>query len=226
MTLAKALEMTRNTNKSYVFVNKDNQVILANSLPTEPKLIFTDGTAPGDISYGKISKKQDTKNIVNVLDLKESSLDPEDYKSRELSSDDGPPKDFKYVQTRTRTANYSREESIQAYGKFSKAFDVIRGDGELKKLYRGNVGDSFEGWADSFLSEHLEPALQIHEFTVPLKNSDQIRMISDLEILDMVAVIYKGESYNIRIKEIEHTVVPGKWFVVLKFSPTNEMTMW
>lgn len=225
-SLAAGIEMTRNTNKSYVIVTRSNSLKMFSEISETPVLTFTDGTDVGDISYGKLVKKQDTNAIVNKLDLNENALDAKDYKERSFGQESGPPSDFRYVATKKRTATFHNEESAKLYGEFARSFDVIRGDGDLKKLYRSDLGESFQEWADSFLATHGTPQLQIHEFTIPMKNSNDIRMISQLELLDLVTVIYKGETYNLRIREIEHTVRPGKWFVVLKFTPQNEMTTW
>lgn len=225
-SLAAGLEMTRNTNKGYVLVSKDNKLKYFSELPTTSVLTFTDGTGTGDISYGKLVKKSDTSAVVNKLELNENTLDDDDYKNRSFKQENGPPSDFRYVATKKRTATFNNEDSIRLYGEFSRSFDVIRGDGDLKKLYRGDIGEGFDEWASSFLADRGVPQIQIHEFTVPIKSSDDIRKVCQLELLDMVSIIYKGETYNLRIREIEHTVRPGKWFVVFKFTPQNEMTMW
>lgn len=224
--LAKSLHMTRNTNKGYVFVNRYNQLEYLSEPKTTTPFVFTDGTASGDISYGQISKKRKSKQIVNQVELNENTLDAEDFIDTSIGGEDGPPADIRYPSERKRTATFRNEESVQEFGEISKQFDVVRGDGDLRRLYRNDLGEGFKQWADVLLDQNASPSLEIEDISVPVKGSDDIRKLSGLDLLDPVQVIYKGTTYTTKIREIEHTIIPGKWFVEYKFSTNGDKTMW
>lgn len=224
--MARSIHMIRNTLRGYTFVNRYNQLELLKESKTNAPFVFTDGSLAGDISYGRISKKKDTNAIVNQLELNENTLDADDYRSQRIGGEDGPPGDIRYPSEKKRTATFTNETSVQEYGEITRSFEVVRGSGDLNKLYRNDLGEGFTEWATVLLDQNGIPLLQIEDITVPIKSSDDIRKVSQLELLDNVTIIYKGVSYSAKIREIEHTIIPGKWFVEFKFVSSGDQTLW
>ena len=89
-----------------------------------------------------------------------------------------------------------------------------------------NYGPAFKDWAEEIFNEYSEANIRISEVSIPIKNSAEIKMVSDLEILDKVAVRYKGQEVVLRIREIKHDIVPGRWRVTLSFAPSADQTYW
>lgn len=226
MSLADSLSTTRNTYKAYWYVDRYNRVIIKNSLSSTSVITLTDGTLEGDISYGNIAKGSDTDSVINKITVNESLLDRKDYIEKQLPGGDTPPLEIDYILSKTQTATFSNVDSINSYGEFEKSFDVVRGTGDPLELFYGKLGTSFSEWAQDILDERSEPTMNVSDMTVPIKSSDQIRKISSLEILDRVTIAYKSESQFTRIREIEHTIMPGKWFVEIRFNSKGDMTYW
>ena len=221
-----ALSATRNTYKAFYFVDRFNRLNIKTTLPTTPVLVLTDGTGAGDISYGDLEKGSDTDTVINKVSVQENLLDRKDFMDKVLSGGEEPPLDMAYTVSKTQTAVFKNLTSINSYGEFEKSFPVVRGTGDMIDLRLGQLGASFQDWAEDILDERAEPTLNISKLTIPIKNSDHIRMVSQLEVLDMIEVIYQEESHFLRIKEIEHTITPGKWYVELSFVAKGDMTHW
>ncbi len=226
MTLADSLSTTRNTYKAFWFVDKYNRINIKTSLSATSVITLTDGTVAGDISYGNIAKGSDTDSVINKVTVNESLLDRKDYVEKKLPGGDTPPLEIDYILSKSQTASFTNPDSINSYGEFEKAFDVVRGNGDPLDLFQGKLGTSFSEWAQDILDERSEPTMNVSDLTIPIKSSDQIRLVSNLELLDRLTIAYKEESQYTRIREIEHTIMPGKWFVELRFNSKGDMTYW
>lgn len=221
-----SLSATRNTGKTYYIVDRFNRLQILTSLSSSTVITLTDGTLTGDISYGDLNMGSDTDTVINKVTVSENSLDRKDLVDKTLSGGDEPPLDINYVATKNQSAVFRNLESINDYGEFEKTFQVVRGNGDLLDLRAGKLGGSFEDWADAILDAKSEPTLNVSDLIIPIKSSDDIRLISQLEILDKIAIVYKGETYTIRIRDIDHTITPGKWTVKLSFVSKADMTYW
>ncbi len=226
MSLADGIYTTRNTIKGFWWVNRYNEVVIKSTLPTTSIITLSDGTVTGDLDYGTFKRGSDTDSVINKISVQEFLLDRKDIVEKKLSGGDTPPLDSDYTLSKTQTAVFMNNTSINSYGEFEKSFDVVRGDGDLLNLFNGVIGTSFSSWAQAILDQRSEPTLNVSSVSIPIKSSDDIRLISALEILDRITVAFKGESQFTRIREIEHTIVPGKWFTELRFNSKSEMTYW
>lgn len=226
MSLADGIYTTRNTHKAFWWVDRYNRVIIKNTLPTTSVITLSDGTVTGDLDYGTFKRGSDTDSVINKISVQEFLLDRQDIVEKTLPSGDVPPLENSYTSSKTQTAVFMNNDSINSYGEFEKSFDVVRGDGDLLNLYNGVIGTSFSTWAQDILDQRSEPTLNVSDVSVPIKSSDDIRLISSLEILDRITVAYKGETQFTRIREIEHTIVPGRWYTELRFNSKSEMTYW
>lgn len=225
MTFTDALIMSRNSEKSFVYVNKANELIMKSYLPETVITTFTDGLAPGDLSMGDVKQNIDTDLIVNVIEIEENLLDKKDFIEREASNAT-PPNRFDKVSGKTRTVTYRDDHSISLYGTHSKKFQVVRGSGDFEDLKTGNFGNNFELWASQLAQDWAYPTRDITAFNVPVKNSSEIEIMSRLDLLDLVRIRYKGEEFQHRIRRMTHEIWPGKWKVLLEFSPTSDQTYW
>lgn len=225
ISLMDGLIMTRNTNKGFVYVNKKNELIVKDDISTDVKLVFTDGTLPGNLSMGNVKQGLDTETIINAIDIEENLLDKSDYVDR-IASSAQPPEEFKTISGKERTVRYQDVGSIQNFGEYAKSFQVVRGTGKHIDIKNNNFGTPFENWAAEILENFAVPNIYISEITVPVKSSDHIRMLSSLDILDKVWVCYKGETYEVNIRSIQQEIRPGKWTFVIKFLPQSDMTYW
>jgi hypothetical protein len=226
MNLADSISMTRNAKRWWWMVDRFNKLRILTTLNPTTKYVLTDGTGTGDLNYGRFSRGSDTDSVINKVSVQEYILDVKDLKGRTLSSSTEPPADLDFVRSRQQTATFSNKTSVNAYGEFSKSFDVVRGNGNYMDLANGYTGSNFKSWSESILAERSEPTINISELNVPIKNSDDIRKISELEILDKVDIIYKGEHQISRVREIEHTIMPGRWYTEIRFNSKGDMTFW
>lgn len=226
ISLADSISMTRNANKWWVMVDRFNKMRILTSLNPTKKYTLTDGTVAGDLNYGRFSRGSDTDSVINKIGVQEYILDVKDLKDRNLSSSSEPPADLDFVRSKQQTATFSNKTSVNAYGEFSKSFDVVRGNGNYLDLSNGYTGSNFKSWAEAILAERSEPTINISELNVPIKNSNDIRKISELEILDKVDIVYKGSTQTSRVREIEHTIIPGRWYTEIRFDSKGDMTYW
>ncbi|AWN03925.1 hypothetical protein PBI_PEREGRIN_86 [Rhodococcus phage Peregrin] len=226
MNLADSISMTRNAKRWWWMVDRFNKLRILTTLNPTTKYVLTDGTAAGDLNYGRFSRGSDTDSVINKVSVQEYILDVKDLKGRTLSSSTEPPADLDFVRSKQQTATFSNKTSVNAYGEFSKSFDVVRGNGNYLDLANGYTGSNFKSWSESILAERSEPTINISELNIPIKNSDDIRKISELEILDKVDIIYKGEHQISRVREIEHTIMPGRWYTEIRFNSKGDMTFW
>lgn len=226
MNLADSISMTRNSNKWWWMVDRFNKLRILTTLNPTTKYVLTDGTASGDLNYGRFNRGSDTDSVLNKISVQEYVLDVKDLKGRTLSASTEPPSDLDFVRSKQQTATFSNKTSVNAYGEFSKSFDVVRGNGNYLDLSTGNIGSNFKTWAENILAQRSEPTINISELNIPIKNSDDIRKISELEILDKVDIVYKGEHQISRVREIEHTIMPGRWYTEIRFNSKGDMTFW
>lgn len=226
MNLADSISMTRNSNKWWWMVDRFNKLRILTTLNPTTKYVLTDGTVTGDLNYGRFNRGSDTDSVLNKISVQEYVLDVKDLKGRTLSASTEPPSDLDFVRSKQQTATFSNKTSVNAYGEFSKSFDVVRGNGNYLDLSTGNIGSNFKTWAENILAQRSEPTINISELNIPIKNSDDIRKISELEILDKVDIVYKGEHQISRVREIEHTIMPGRWYTEIRFNSKGDMSYW
>lgn len=224
-SLMDALTLTRNTKKWFVSINNRDELIIRSTLPNTVKAVFTDGTMPGDLSMSDVRMGIDTDSIINIIEIEENLLDRKDFMERSASSDSAPDT-LKTVQGKKRTIQYISRDSIARYGEFAKKFQVVRGSGSWDDLKNDNFGSTFENWAQNLINEYAQPMINIASIKVPIKNSKDIKLMSEIEVLDRVYIGYKDEYFDMRVREITHDISPGKWVVELKFQPKNDMTYW
>lgn len=224
--LAQSLNMTRNTVRGYIYANRKNQLVILSEAKTNAPVVFTDGTGAGDLNYGRIGKKHATKTIINNIQLQENTLDAESFRETTIGGEDGPPSDIRYPEGKRRTATYRNADSILEWGEITRSLDVVRGDGDLKKLYRNDLGEGFTEWGAVLLDQNSSPVFTVQDVSVPVKGSDDIRKICAIDLLDPANVVYKGTTYTTKIREIEHTIIPGRWFSEYKFTTSGDMTIW
>lgn len=225
-TLADALIVTRNTHKQFLIVDRFGRLIISDSISTTPVITFTDGTAAGDYSMGRVAKGLDTDSIINIIEVNEQLINRKDFvETRTLGSED-PPVLFKAIQTTSRSVHYKSEDSVREFGEYSKKFQVARGSGRWEDIIADNYGTSFEDWANDILDDYDTAVIKITSLTTSVKHSDSIRFLSELEVLDTVEVVYKTESHLVQIREIKHTITPGKWVVSLSFVLKADSVYW
>ena len=225
-TMMDALIMTRNSKKTYIYIDRDNKLILTPTLSSDTKLVITDGLMPGDISMSSVKQGSDTETVINKIEIEENLLDRKDFfEERDVNSEE-PPINFGFIKNLQRTITYKDQASIDEYGEYSKTFQVVRGTGSWNDIVLDNYGVAFKDWSEEIFNDYSEANIRISEVSIPIKNSAEIKMISDLEILDKVAVRYKGQETILRIREIKHDIVPGRWRATLVFSPSADQTYW
>lgn len=224
ITLLQALIMTRNTNKMYIHVDAKNRIIIRRDLQ-EKDILFSDVAGQGDISYGKVERKSDSENVINQIVTNESVLDEADYADRSLSAD-RPPEDFRYPETKSQSGTYDNLESSREIGVMSKTFDVVRRVDSLRDLYDGKIGPGFKTWAEDLLASLSDTLVSIRSFNVPVRNSEEIYILSSLDLMDTVGILFKGETTRATIRGIEHTITPGRWLSKLSFAHKDPGTYW
>lgn len=224
ITLLQALLMTRNTNKMYLHVDAKNRVIIDRNF-RETNILFSDVAGQGDISFGKTEEKTDSENVVNQIITNEHLLDEKEYKDRSLSAD-RPPEDLRYPATKRQSGTYDRLESSREIGVMSKTFDVVRRVDSLRDLYDGKIGPGFKAWAEELLDALSNTDPSIRSFNVPIKNSHEIYVLSSLDLMDRVDILFKGGTRRATIRGIEHTITPGRWFSKISFAHKDPGTYW
>lgn len=225
-TMMDALIMTRNSQKTYLYIDRDNKLVMKPTLDSAVKLTITDGLMPGDISMSSVKQGSDTETVINKIEVEENLLDRKDFfEERDINSEE-PPVNFGFIKNLQRTITYKDQASIDEYGEYSKKFQVVRGTGSWNDIILDNYGVAFKDWSQAIFNEYSDANIRISEISIPIKNSAEIKMISDLEILDKVAVRYKGQEVILRIRQIKHDIVPGRWRVTLVFAPSGDQTYW
>ena len=221
-----ALIMTRNSQKTYLYIDRDNRLVMKPTLDSAVKLTITDGLMPGDISMSSVKQGSDTETVINKIEVEENLLDRKDFfEERDVNSEE-PPINFGFIKNLQRVISYKDQASIDEYGEYSKKFQVVRGTGAWDDIVLDNYGPAFKDWSQAIFNEYSDANIRISEISIPIKNSAEIKMISDLEILDKVAVRYKDQEVILRIRQIKHDIVPGRWRVTLSFAPSADQTYW
>lgn len=224
-TLWECLMMTRNTRKSHVHFNRKNQLIINTEPVNVTEIVITDGSLPGDISYGNMERKQDSANALNSVSITEHLIDYNDFLDKTLSGGKEPPQNIQYPQSTTRTAEIKNDENILEVGEKDQLFDVVRGSGEFLDIQEENYGPGFKTWAEEILAQSNDNPM-ITKITIPIKSSSDIAKISKLDLLSRVDIVYKGQVQTSRIREIEHEIKPGHWHVELNFKPGDGKSFW
>jgi hypothetical protein len=225
-TMMDALIMTRNSQKTYLYIDRDNRLVMKPTLDSAVKLTITDGLMPGDISMSSVKQGSDTETVINKIEVEENLLDRKDFfEERDVNSEE-PPINFGFIKNLQRVISYKDQASIDEYGEYSKKFQVVRGTGAWDDIVLDNYGPAFKDWSQAIFNEYSDANIRISEISIPIKNSAEIKMISDLEILDKVAVRYKDQEVILRIRQIKHDIVPGRWRVTLSFAPSADQTYW
>lgn len=225
LSLHDGVIMTRNTNKLYVCASKDNVYTIIRDIPTTPVFTLTDGSGAGDMSYGDMEYKSDTEEVINQVVASEKLLDEKEYKDRTLGSE-APPNDLRYPGSKSRSATFTNIDSVQAIGTISKSFDVVRGSGDMNDLYDGKFGDGFTEWAADILATHQNADVNVGALNVPMKNSETIYLLSQADLFSPVDVVHEGVTDRVKIRSMEHTITPGKWFCKLGFASKADSTYW
>lgn len=223
-SLLDGFSMTRNTNKTYMIANRYNQLVFTRTI-NDADIALTDVVTSGSIYYGKITRKSDTEDVINQIVTEEKLLDSKDYEERSVSAD-RPPEDLRYPETKSQSGTFTDADSANEIGIMSKSFSVVRSSTSLRELYDGKIGPGFTEWARELLSSGLNTDVRVKDLNIPIKDSYTICKVCRLDILDRVPVTHKGETQNIKIRSIEHTITPGKWYTKLGFSPKGNSTYW
>lgn len=226
-TFLDALVMTRNSNKMYFYVNAKNQLIITDTLSHTGVHLSDDpvDTATDSIGYGKYTRKSDTQNVINQIITDEKALDTEDYKDRSLSAD-RPPDDLRYPSVKSQSGTHINEESANMIGTQSKTFPVIRRVESMHDLFYGKIGPGYKEWANELLSVLSNFDASIDEVNIPVRNNWHVYKVSQIDLLGYVTIKNKGTEEELKVRAIEHTIIPGKWFCTLSFAPNNQATYW
>lgn len=225
-TMMDALIMTRNSKKTYLYIDRDNRIVMKPTLSSDVKLTISDLQNDGDISMSSIKQGSDTETVINKIEVEENLLDRKDFfEERDINSEE-PPVNFGFIKNLQRTITYKDQASIDEYGEYSKRFQVVRGTGSWSDIILDNYGTAFKDWSNEIFNDYSDANIRISEVTIPIKNSLDIMLLCNLEILDKVAVRYKGTQVFLRIREIKHEISAGRWRVVLVFSPSGDQTYW
>lgn len=226
-TLWEALLTTRNTVGGYCYFNRKNQlVVIDEDLSDIPELVFTDGTLPGDISYGNLKMISDTSTWINKVDLEEQMIDYKAFKNAATEQGKHPPQFLRYPATKTQTATFKDEGRIEKFDEASLSLSVVRGTGSFRDIIGNKFGDGFSIKGNYLLNKWAENESIIDSFSVPIKSSRDIYFMSRLDLISNVNVVYKGDIYECRVLEIEHTITPGHWHVELFFKPKPGSVWW
>lgn len=222
-----ALLLTRNTNKAYYHIDRNNRVVVSTTLPTTVKLDLSDTPGQGDMSYlGDLEISSDTEDVINTVQVVEHMLDAEDFNTREVSGGT-PPQQNDDIASKTQQTDYQRQSSIEVYGQKSVTFDVVRGTGTLTDLQANNFGRNFAEWATAILDQYAVERTLIRSLRLLVTRSHHIATLSRLEPLDAVVVRLRGDAQVHRIRRVEHSITPGgSWFVKLSFFPSRDQVYW
>lgn len=222
-----ALLLTRNTNKAYYHIDRNNRVVVSSTLPTTVKLDLSDTPGQGDMSYlGDLEISSDTEDVINTVQVAEHMLDAEDFNTREVSGGT-PPQQNGDIASKTQKIDYQRQSSIEMYGQKSVTFDVVRGTGTLTDLQANNFGRNFAEWATAILDRYATERTLIRSLRLLVTRPHHIETLSRLEPLDAVVVRLRGDAQVHRIRRVEHSITPGgSWFVKLSFFPSRDQVYW
>lgn len=223
-SLLEAFIMTRNTNKEYFYVNAKNEIVITGEI--EPANVrFSDVLGDGDLGYGKLNRKADTETIINQVVTSERLLDAENYRDRDLGSD-RPPEDLRYPDTKSQNGTFVNIDSANEIGIMSKTFNVVRTFDGLKALYQGKSGPGFNDWAEDILESHQDSSIMFRDANVPIKDSNDIYWISRIGLMKSVTFAHKGDDVTLVVREIEHTIQPGRWTTKVGFESKDQRTFW
>lgn len=226
LSLLDALTMTRNTNKAFLFVDRHNRIRLRHTLDDTYALVVSDEPGEGDMSYGRdIEFGSDTDAIVNTIAVTEHLLDRRDYIERTIGTGP-PPQQFDQIASRRRSIDYRRESSIRAVGQARRSFDVVRGTGSWEDIRNDRFGPSFEEWAAGILDELAVDRTAPRSLRLIVEGPDDVAKVARLQPLDAILIWRRGTPYSVRIRQLEHTISPDRWFVDLEFGIRPDQTHW
>lgn len=226
MSLRDALTMTRNARSAFLFVDRHNAIQLTTSLPNEYALEVSDLPGQGDMSYARdIEFGSDTASIVNTISVTECLLDRKDYLEREPQRGD-PPSRFGPIGSRTQSIDYRRESSIRTYGQNRRQFDVVRGTGSWQDLRNDVYGTTFQEWATAILDRYATAREEPARIRLVVDGPDDVAKVAGLQPLDAVLVRHQGSSWGVRIRQLEHTITPDRWYVDLEFAVRPDQAHW
>lgn len=222
-----ALMLARNTRKGYVFVDRHDRVVIAGALPNGVVAELSDTPGEGDMSYNsrEFESGADTANIINSVIVEEHLLDRTDFVDRKLEEEPAPNL-FGDIKSRTRRVEYRRDASIDVFGLQRKTFGVIRGTGKWVDIVADRYGATFEEWASAVLDEYSGEGPAIDKIRLTVINESDLRLIAGLQALDALAVTYKGQRFVRHIRRLEHTIVPNKWIVDIRFDAVGDQNLW
>ncbi|OZF20358.1 hypothetical protein [Rhodococcoides fascians] len=226
LTVWDSLVMARNARKGFVRLTRTDRLEVLSALPAEVVLDVSDVPGEGDMSYAlNVEFGSDSAELINSVRVQEHLIDSEDFTDRTVSTED-PPKELTAIAGRTQTAEYRRQSSIDAYGLSSRSFPVVRGSGAWADIEAGNYGSNFAAWANAILDEYSIEQSGPRAITLPITTAAQRRLVSRLDVLDAAVVRFRGDAQVRRIRQINHTIQPGRWSVELRFDTTGEQTYW
>lgn len=114
------------------------------------------------------------------------------------------PVDLEDIPSKTQLANYYyRSDSIRAYGERSEIFPVVRGTRDIQDLRIADFGSSFLEWSTGILNDYDLHKNRISRVMLIPNNFNQLKQISELDILDAVRIYYKNEEHTAFIRKIE-----------------------
>ncbi len=219
------LEAVRNTNKGYVYVDRTDKIVYKSDLNSDSKLSVGDSYARSDISYGKIEKGTSTESIINMVKPEEHSLDAVAIAKRNVSNT--VPFTLEDIPDKHQMAKYFyRQDSINIYGERSEVFPVVRGTGQLMDLRLAEYGSNFREWAIDILNDYDLHKNQVSRVMLVPNNFNQLKQISELEILDAVRIYYKNEEHTAFIRKIEWYVQNNHIRVEIYFQREKRQSAW
>lgn len=220
-----SLVALRNTRKGYVWVDRYGTIRYVANRSSASVLIVGDRYEVAPMSYGKIEKGISTDSIITRVKPEEYKLNLEELGDRTTAGE--LPVKLEDIVSETELAEYVYSpKGERDYGEKAETFPVVRHSGNIEDIKTNNFGPSFYDWSNAILLDYDLARNTVSRIMLVPTDHAQLMQIAQLELLDVLTVLYKSERHLVRIRRMEWFVVNNAIRVEVYFDRKQGQVAW